>query len=700
MRYEVYINMKNDNALCTISMLSAMLETQDGSYYSLLIPFVLYSLPESKDAEISVDKVTDSMREFGFVDFPHKLTETILSKLCTKEVDKQIFVRQQTKRGQKKQFFVNAVFDRRNFDANKHGMRKKIDDILHAIQKYFEQHFYHKTLPLDSIRDKLTSFFEANGFTVIGSVNDLRLISKETGSDSFEIAHFILEEYEKKSVVYDDLCEVTKGFLTYKGLYYFLSDRKNHLNSKFQDVTFYLDCSLVLDALNYDTTSDYNAITELIRLVRRCGGQVAVFRHTAEESARLIEAFANKPQCRNNFRLDNLAEKKLPRDILLAIAQDIPKTLKEKVQVDTVDAPSFSDKSNYQNILGEQEIVDWLVKNRQGNGNSADAVERYKFDAKSLIAVGMCRRDFHPHYIEQARAMIVTQDPWLNKCLRDLYKDKFKTEVYYSITDTELVSLLWLQDHKQIGNLPSDILIANAHAACRVSTDVMDRAIQIANTMAENGIIPSDAALLVSSHADFKSFIADRVRNDANQLSDETIRSAVDAYIRSKADVEIVAAREEERRKSQNVIDSQKNRHSQESAEMHGVIQDQVDEINRLKREMAEEQQKHKQEAEDVKKRKCDKAEQKARGAAAFVLKALRGASVVIALYLVAIFACHCYFTYVEEKSWGPYAVIDLIGFVSVPFIFISKNSFWYHWIGRVSDRVYSKVYSWIISEE
>ena len=157
MKYEVCINMKNDNALCTISMLSAMLETQDGSYYSLLIPFVLHSLPELKDSEISVEKVTESMRKFGFTDFPHKLTETILSKLCTKEVDKQIFVRQQTKRGKKK-FFVNTVFDRSSFDARQNGMRKKIDDILHAIQQYFEEHFYHKKLPLDSIRDKLTSF--------------------------------------------------------------------------------------------------------------------------------------------------------------------------------------------------------------------------------------------------------------------------------------------------------------------------------------------------------------------------------------------------------------------------------------------------------------------------------------------------------------------------------------------------------------
>lgn len=528
----------------------------------------------------------------------------------------------------------------------------------------------------------------------------MRLISKEAGSDSFEIAHFILEEYEKKSVIYDDLCEVTKGFLTYKGLYYFLSNRKNHLNSKFQDVTFYLDCSLVLDALNYDTASDYNAITELIRLVRRCGGQVAVFRHTAEEASRLIEAFANKPQYRNNCRLDNLAVKRFPRDILLAIAHDVPKTLKDKVQIDTVDTPSFSDKANYQNILGEQEIVEWLSKNRQSNGNNADAEERYRFDAKSLVAVGMSRRDFHPHYIEQAKAMIVTQDPWLNKCLRDLYKDKFKTEVYYSITDTELVSLLWLQDHKQTGNLPSDILIANAHAACRVSTDVMDRAIQIANTMAENGIIPTDAALLVSSHADFKSFIADRVRNDANQLSNETIRSAVDAYIRSKADAEIVAAREEERRQAQNEIDAQNSHHSQESSEMHGIIQNQVDEINRLKKEIADEQQKHRQDAKEAQKKRCDKAEKVAKQVSSIVQKTLHSISIIVGIVLILIFIGHCYFAYITEKSWGPYVLVDAIAFMSVPLIFISPKSFCHRLIGRATDRVYAKIYSWIISAE
>lgn len=699
MIYEVIIDMKNVNALCTISMLSAMLETQDGNYYSLLTPFVLYSLPEVKDAEISVSKVTESMRNFGFSDFPHKLTERILNKLCRKEFKGQIYVRQETHRGQKKQFFVNEIYDRSGFDTSRYDMRKKIDGILAEIQKYFETHFYHKTLPVENIREKLTKFFEVNGFTVIKSVNDLHLITKENGSDSFEIAHFILDEYEKSSVIYDDLCAVTKGFLTYKGLYYFLNDQKNQMDSKFQDVTFYLDCSLVLDALNYDTVSDYNAITELIRLVRRCGGQVAVFRHTAEEAARLIEAFANKPQYRNNFRLDNLAAQKLPRDILLAITKDIPKFLKEKVQVDTVDTPSFSDKSNYRSILGEEEIVTWLSQNRQSSGTSADAEERYRFDAKSLIAVGMCRRDFHPHYIEQAKAMIVTQDPWLNKCLRELEYEKFKSEVYYAITDTELVSLLWLQDHKQISNLPSDILIANAHAACRVSTEVMDRAIQIANAMAENGTIPSDAALLVSSHADFKGFIADRVRNDATKLSEETIRSAVNDYIKTRASEHIAAAREEEREEAHGIITAQQNEHLKENNGMKEVIRKKEHEIEKLKQQLADRDAQFVRDSEEARARKYSKAENSAKRVAHIVHTVLYSFAILAAMILILTFTIHCYSVYIRGGAWIPYVVVDVLSFLSIPLIFISKKSLCYRLISRVSDWIYAKVYSFIISE-
>ena len=99
MKYEVYIDMKNDNALCTISMLSALLETQGGNYYNLLAPFILYSLPDEVGARISVSEITESMKAFGFIDFPQKLTERLLSKLCREHGDGKTYVQARMERG-------------------------------------------------------------------------------------------------------------------------------------------------------------------------------------------------------------------------------------------------------------------------------------------------------------------------------------------------------------------------------------------------------------------------------------------------------------------------------------------------------------------------------------------------------------------------------------------------------------------------
>lgn len=95
MNCEVIIDMRNDNTLCTISMLSAILENQDGDYYSLLTPFILCSLPKTLGAEIIVNDVALAMNNYGFVDFPYRLCETLLERLCRKTDDGHIYVQYQ-----------------------------------------------------------------------------------------------------------------------------------------------------------------------------------------------------------------------------------------------------------------------------------------------------------------------------------------------------------------------------------------------------------------------------------------------------------------------------------------------------------------------------------------------------------------------------------------------------------------------------
>ena len=89
----MYIDMKNENTLYTVSMLSAMLENGTGNNLDLLASFVLYSLPNTANSKISVDAITDVLREFGFKDFPHKTTERILDRLCQANENGIIYVR-------------------------------------------------------------------------------------------------------------------------------------------------------------------------------------------------------------------------------------------------------------------------------------------------------------------------------------------------------------------------------------------------------------------------------------------------------------------------------------------------------------------------------------------------------------------------------------------------------------------------------
>lgn len=685
--------MKNENALYTVSMLSAMLENGTGNYLDLLTPFVLYSLPNTVDAQISIDAVTENMREFGFKDFPHKTTEKILNRLCKENDDGQVYVRA-TSDNKKKKYWVYRAYSNSEFTNNRREMREKIDRILKAMQEYFKTHFYHNALELDVIREKLISFFESNGLTVIQSISDLKLVPKDSNSDAFEVARFVLEQYEKRSLIYEDLCDVTKGFLTYKAIYYFTDNHKNSIESKFRDVTFYLDCSLVLDALGYDTPEDEKAVNELIRLIRRNGGNVKVFRHTTEEASRLIEAFANQLHNKNKFRLDGLAKRNLTKDILLMIASQVSDTLKENAKIETVDTPSLEDASKHIHYLGELEIINWLKQNRVKNGEiTYSDEERFGFDAKSLNAISMLRAGYHPSYIEHAKAILVTQDAWLNRCLRELYGDRFKSELLFSISDIELVSLLWLRDYKEGVDIPSDILIANAHAACRVSQEVMDRAIQIATSMVEAGTLNVDAALLVTAHSDFKGFLAEHVRNNPEILSENEIKETINAYISQQASDQIKSARKDERKVAQSELFIQKELFAKSEAGYEAKLEAKDAEIDRLKMQMKQEQQNYAD-------KRIARAEKYAITVSNWCYTALIVILIVIALLLIAVFGIKCWREYIEGDAWAPYLLIEILGFIGVPTMLLNKGSRCRKYIGRFRDNIYSRLYSFFLQHD
>ena len=691
----VYIDMSNKNALCTISMLSSMIEAKPNGYLDILTPFVLNCIPTVIGDTVSVDDVTNKMqKEYGFTGFPRGLTEKILRYLSRSKGNNIQYIDRIRMQG-KVNYSILQRYDNREFVETRDRMRQQISEILKELQRYLCNNFYHKELSFDELREKLIYFFEENGLTVIRNTEDLKQVTDKSGRDLFAIARFILEEYEKKSLTYTYLCNVTKGFLTYKAVYIISEDGKTDFGSQLKDVTFYLDCSLLLDALGYDTKSDQNAVYELIRLIRRAGGRVSVFQHTVDEAANLIIAFANNQDKRNNFRLDGLALKKYTNEMLLTLARTVADDLKKTTQIQTEEAPSFSDRSNYVNVLGEQDIIGWLSQCRNRPDSNANALnERFQYDARSLLAIGMCRRGSHPRTIERAKAVLVTQDPWLSKCLDSLYGDALKSEFSYTISDIDLVSLLWLREYDKESNLPSDLLIANANAACEVSTEVITRAIEIAEELEKAGEVPVERALLIRSHTELKPIIADTTQNDISLLSAVSVEQAIQKYISVISEESISLARTEEQEKANQERTWLIEQHRKSEA-AHAEIKRMDDKekgmlLERIKADKEKERRKQDKQLE----RANNQAKDLAQKCCKWLNRLLNIGGLLIMVIVTALCAYSFYISYKSEKSFWIPLIIEAFSLAGTISLIASPKSFLRRKIKKYGDHIYEKEYS------
>lgn len=511
-------------------MLAAMVEGKPRGYLDLIKPFVLYCLPRTVGEQFTSESISKKMQELGFEDFPQKFTEKLLIRIASQKGEYAQLISCIRENGNTK-FSLIKAYNCSQFEQSRTRMREQIEKIIEELQKFLIDNYCLREEPKDTLKEAVFLFFEKHGLSVKKNIDDLRTVTDREGKLSFAIAQFILKEEAKKSVIFEYLCNLSSGFLTYKALY-IVGEGANQLSPKLKDVTFFLDCSLVLDALGYDTESDYSAICELIRLIRRAGGKVAVFHHTIDEASNLVTAFANSQGRRNDFRLDGLAKKNLTRELIIAIAQELDIILATSdLKIPSVETPSFSEKSNYANVLGETAIIDWLSANRPlVTGGQASRRERHQFDSKSLLAIGMKRRGNHPIRIDYAKAVLVTQDVWLGKCLESLYGDTLKSEFPFTISDSDLVSFLWLREFDKLSDLPRDILVANAYAACAPDPQVIHRAIEIADRLEKSGELDPSKALLIRAQTDLKPIIADITQNDINNVSEKTIDESISRY--------------------------------------------------------------------------------------------------------------------------------------------------------------------------
>ena len=291
-------------------------------------------------------------------------------------------------------------------------MRLKINTVLETLGSFLSTEYLNKEVSTTESQDFFMHFFETYGWIIAKDKEQLRTVTSDDGKHNFFVARFILEQYDKQTVISEHITEIVKGFLVYRALYFFSSEKKSSIDSKLRDVVFYLDCSLVIDCLGYDCVGDEESLDELIHMIKDMSGHICVFSHTIDEASNLLDAYATHPNNHNSFNFPQLDSKMLSPDILAMYASPshIQKRLIEK-GIDVIDAPSYEINEEsplslqYKGFQDETTILEQL-KSYSSRSSITSNHKRHDYDLKSLAAIGMLRKSKHPRLIEKKHCTI------------------------------------------------------------------------------------------------------------------------------------------------------------------------------------------------------------------------------------------------------------------------------------------------------
>lgn len=556
MPYGVNISMSHESSLTTVALLSAYTENKNNHYLDLLIPFVEYCIPSMTDAIFDCREISQKLgAEFGIIDMPENIVETILKRYGKNRpgaIEKK----------DRSRYVVRKKPDHADFEQRRRSIQNEITTVSNKFEEFMATQPWRK--PGKNAKLLLLDFFQSYGLTVVRNVEELYMVSQTNDSELFVVAKFVLWAYEQKSSLFNTLTDLTKGFLTYRAIYQIdEGDKQDHM-SKLHDVKCFLDCSLLISLLGYDTQESRASAQGLIQILQKNGGKICVFNHTIDEATSLLMAYANSPD-KLGFRLPGIKAKRLSDAIVRVQASTLDTTI-GKYGI-TRQAVTDDDL-----VVARDDLASLSNCIREIQGNDC----RSEYDFRSIVGVKKLRNGMHPTRIENCTAILVTQDLRLISALRKFESGK-QHEVAFAKLDTDIMALMWLQTFTACPEVPKEILLSNAAAAVTLSDDVRKRAIELTDMwLADGSMDPSMVRIFRSDRLDEMLF-ADCTGNDPDALNADTVKKAVMQGLAP----EIEAEREKVRLQERVEYDRRIEEVSQEKDAMAWEIQRQQQEAAR-----------------------------------------------------------------------------------------------------------------------
>lgn len=295
----------------------------------------------------------------------------------------------------------------------------------------------------------------------------------------------------------------------------------------YQRVEFYLDTPLIIRAIGADGKAGKAAILELISLLRRLGGRIAVFSHSIDEVRRVLIAAAEHVghlgTSTPSMPIVIEARKNgTTRSDLLLLIESLEDTLASQ-DIEIVPTPLYVEEFQIDEIEFKNKLTQIV---RYSNPIAAD------YDVKSVRSVYTIRGRNTIHSIEKCRAILVTSNTLFARAAWKYGQDQESAmDVSSVITDSSLANAAWLKAPMDAPALPKTQVLGFAYAALRPPMELLDKYMKEIERLEERGEITERDHQLLRSSPRVYDELTDLTLGDDSELTDETIMKTLEHVI-------------------------------------------------------------------------------------------------------------------------------------------------------------------------
>ena len=492
------------NTLTSLAILRVQVNLK-GDYLTYLEPFILQILTDCGVDVVTIECITDSLiQRFGLA-IPERTVEIVLRRITRRK----ILTRDSG------EFRISGSIPDPQMVSKQAEAERHIQSVVNGVRR-FSLETANPIEDEDHVIEALCAFlseFDVSCLRAYLRGTAIPEVGEASTAERVLISNYVQFINRNEPERFKSFLILVQGHMLANALV--CPDLQNAPQS-FTGVTFYLDTPLLIRKLGLEGISKKNAADELLVLLKKLGGKVAVFSHSREELYNAIQGAANyleSSEGRGSIIQEARRVGTTRADLIL-----MAETLDEHLSAGGIEVeptPGYIEKIQIDEAVFEQVLSDEV---------SYFNPRAKEFDVNSVRSIYVKRNKKNIPSLEKSHAVFVTSNSAFAKAAWQYGRQYAPSQAVSTvITDFTLANLAWLKAPMGAPAVPRTQLMAFSYAALQPSRELLGRYLGEIEKLEIQGVISARDHQLLRSSPMVSNELMNLTLGDDEFLTDETV---------------------------------------------------------------------------------------------------------------------------------------------------------------------------------